>query len=96
MYQSGQLNTTKDYRKPDSGGVLALPPARFIKWHLAKHELALDKVRPVFVIANGRGYDTMVSDTLTLMPDANATLFTCPGCGHMDHFFAGDHFDIPE
>ena len=48
----------------------------------------------VFVIANGLGYDTVVSDTL--MPDANATLFTYPGCGHMDHFLAADHFDIPE
>jgi pimeloyl-ACP methyl ester carboxylesterase len=51
---------------------------------------------PVFAIANGRGFDTMVGDTLSLMPDADVTLFTYPDYGHMDHMFGTDHFDILE
>jgi pimeloyl-ACP methyl ester carboxylesterase len=51
---------------------------------------------PVFAIANGRGFDTMVGDTLSLMPDADVTLFTYPDYGHMDHMFATNHFDILE
>ncbi len=45
----------------------------------------------VFAIANGGGFDTMVGDTLSLMPAANVTLFTYPNYGHMDHMFATDH-----
>jgi len=48
---------------------------------------------PVFAIAAGRGFGTMVSDTLSLMPDADVTLFTYPDYGHVDHIFATDHFD---
>jgi hypothetical protein len=38
----------------------------------------------------------MVADTLSLMPDADVTLFTYPDYGHMDHMFATNHFDILE
>jgi pimeloyl-ACP methyl ester carboxylesterase len=48
---------------------------------------------PVFAIANGRGFDTMVEDTLSLMPDADVTLFTFPDYGHVDDLWATDHFD---
>ncbi len=51
---------------------------------------------PVFAIANGGGFDTIVADTLSLMPDADVTLFTNPDYGHMDHMFATNHFDILE
>jgi pimeloyl-ACP methyl ester carboxylesterase len=51
---------------------------------------------PVFAIANGGGFDTMVADTLSLMPDVDVTLFTYPDYGHMDHMFATDHFEILE
>ena len=51
---------------------------------------------PVFAIANGRGFDTMVTDTLSLMPDADVTLFTYPDYGHMDHMFGTDHFNVLE
>jgi len=48
---------------------------------------------PVFAVANGRGFDTMVGDTLSLMPDAKVTLFTYPDYGHMDHMLGTDHFE---
>ena len=51
---------------------------------------------PVFAIANGRGFDTMVADTLSLMPDADVTLFTYPDYGHMDHMFGNNHFETLE
>ena len=51
---------------------------------------------PVFAIAAGRGFDTMVSDTLSRMPDANVTLYTYPDYGHVDHIVATNHFDILE
>jgi pimeloyl-ACP methyl ester carboxylesterase len=51
---------------------------------------------PVFAIGNGRGFDTMVADTLSLMPDANVTLVTYPDYGHMDHMLGTDHFEILE
>jgi pimeloyl-ACP methyl ester carboxylesterase len=51
---------------------------------------------PVFAIGNGGGFDTMVADTLSLMPDADVTLFTYPDYGHMDHMFATNHFEILE
>jgi pimeloyl-ACP methyl ester carboxylesterase len=47
---------------------------------------------PVFAIANGGGFDTMVNDTLSLMPDASVTLLTYPDYGHVDDIFAADHF----
>jgi len=47
---------------------------------------------PVFAIANGGGFTTMVNDTLSLMPDANVTLFENPDYGHMDHMFGINHF----
>ena len=47
MFQSESFNTTENYGKPGSNGVLVLPPARFTEWRLAIQELALDKVRPV-------------------------------------------------
>ena len=51
---------------------------------------------PVFAIANGHGFGSMVSDTLSLMPDANITLFTYPDYGHMDAIFATNHFAVVE
>jgi hypothetical protein len=39
------------------------------------------------------GMDTIVGDTLSLMPDTSVTLFTYPGYGHQDIVFATDHFD---
>lgn len=48
---------------------------------------------PVFAVANGGGFDTMVDDTLSLMPAASVTLFTYPDYGHQDIVFATDHFD---
>jgi pimeloyl-ACP methyl ester carboxylesterase len=51
---------------------------------------------PVFAIANGRGFDTMVGDTLSLMPNANVTLFSYPDYGHLDHVWATNHLNIVE
>jgi pimeloyl-ACP methyl ester carboxylesterase len=48
---------------------------------------------PVFAVANGGGMDTIVDDTLALMPNASVTLFTYPDYGHQDIAFATDHFD---
>ncbi len=51
---------------------------------------------PVFAIANGHGFDSMVTDTLSLMADANVTLFTYPDYGHMDAILGTNHFAIVE
>ena len=48
---------------------------------------------PVFAIANGSGFDTMVNDTLSLMPNASVTLLTYPDYGHVDHMVATDHLN---
>jgi len=51
---------------------------------------------PVFAIANGNGFGSMVADTLSLMPDANVTLFTYPDYGHMDAILGTNYFSVVE
>jgi signal transduction histidine kinase len=51
---------------------------------------------PLWVVRETRQVATGVGDTLSLVPDADVTLFTYPDYGHMDHIFGTNHFGILE